>query len=161
MRLTGWIIVAVLAVLAIGGGHILWRDHIREPAIAAGPLSDALVAARDPQERNQIFDEVFARFVPPDAPLEERIPVLLANGFACDLSESDLVAGNHILFCARPVPDTAFCEGFTYYAYEAADGRIVETQGVGYETGNGRKNLFGICGDNRRRYLDLMQRIPA
>lgn len=139
-------ILAALVVLVLGGLGYWYFLH--EEQRLTGPLTEALLEVREPGERRQELDAVFARFVPEDAPLAERVPTLAANGFECSLRPAN-VAGSTILTCIRPTEGSRNCEGFLYYGYETAAGEIIETMGTTFFVSEARR-VLGRCDANLR-----------
>ena len=82
--------------------------------------------------------------------LSNRQSLLDENGFRCSVEPAN-VEGSHYLSCLRPTPGTGYCRGITYYAYETADGAIIETLGSAYDAGRDR-DLLGQCGGPRDEY---------
>jgi hypothetical protein len=137
--------VAVVAVAALGAVGLYLGT--REEAVARGELSEALVAA--PSDASALT-AVFSQYLPTDMTLSDRQSLLDENGFRCSVEPAN-VEGSHYLSCLRPTPGTGYCRGITYYAYETADGAIIETLGSAYNAGRDR-DLLGQCGGPRDEY---------
>lgn len=138
--------VLILAAGLVGGAAVFY-----EQPLAKGELFEALVQASEGGEDN--LTEVFAPFVAADAPLDDRVAPLLANGFRCDLRPAN-VEGSTMLVCRRPLEGSRYCQGFFYFSYETASGEIIETLGSAYDA-RGRANSFGLCDNNREAFPEL------
>src|SRR5690606_11993296 len=96
-------VTIALAVVLLGlGAFAIHRAFVYEEPMLSGPLTADLLAAREPETRRQDLGAVFAQFIPEDAALAAREPVLVANGFNCFLRPAN-VEGNTMLSCVRPV----------------------------------------------------------
>lgn len=146
MKAIWGVLVAVVAGLGL---LFFYNSVLREPSLPEGALFLALVEAAEQEQED--LGPVFARFVPPDAPLTERIEPLAANGFSCALRPA-YVEGSTILTCLRPLAGRGFCKGFNYFSYQTATGEIIETVGTSFEA-RGRANMFGQCENNRSAFL--------
>lgn len=142
--------VLILAAGLVGGAAFYGSVFYEQP-LAKGELFEALVQASEGGEDN--LTEVFAPFVAADAPLDDRVAPLLANGFRCDLRPAN-VEGSTMLVCRRPLEGSRYCQGFFYFSYETASGEIIETLGSAYDA-RGRANSFGLCDNNREAFLEL------
>lgn len=147
--------VAILLVAIIAG--VVTASYLalapREEPLPSGPLTQALLAYEGDETRRADLDSIFARFVSPTAPLKDRVPTLIANGFRCSLAAAN-VDGSTILSCTRPTEGTGYCRGFIYYAYETATGEILETRGTNFEADR-NADRSGQCDNNRSSFLAL------
>lgn len=153
MRKQALILVALVAAGLAGGAY--FGLIAREAPLASGELVEALL--RETDEHRQT--EVFARFVPVAAPLEQQVPVLLDNGFRCGI-EPAYVEGNSQLSCDRPIEGTGYCRGFRYFSYQTRTGEIIETLGSAYDR-QGDRNWLGRCEGLRQHYYTLADEIGA
>lgn len=147
---------AILAAAVLGAWF--YATEVYEPPLASGPLTEALMGSGTQEERTAYFDEVYARFIPPDSPLEDRIPTLLANGFRCDLHVPSKTRES--LVCVRPIEGTGYCKGFRYYAFrnvypDLGNAEYRDTAGSTYDDDSGEKWL-GRCKAKRESFFELM-----
>lgn len=147
MRKTVLTMVAVAAVGLAGAG--VYGFVLREEPLATGELVEALLQE---SEENKLTD-VFARFVPVEATLDQQIPVLVANGFRCGINPA-YVEGSSYLSCDRPIEGSGFCSGFRYFSYQTRTGEIIETLGSAFNRERDR-NVVGRCEDLRQHFFAL------
>lgn len=83
-------------ILAAGlaGGTAFYGSVFHEEPLAKGELYAALMQASEGGE--DYLTEIFTPFVAADAPLEDSVPPLLANGFRCDLRPSNVEGSTKI-----------------------------------------------------------------
>jgi hypothetical protein len=137
--------LAIVAVLGLGGAGLYLGT--RESSAAVGELSEALL--RVPSDATALT-AVFSQYLPADMALSERQALLDKNGFRCSVEAAN-VEGSRYLRCLRPTQNSGYCQGINYYAYETADGEIIETLGSPYDA-NRERNLLGQCDGPRQEY---------
>ena len=60
------------------------------------------------------------------APVIQQMATLESNGFDCAISPVK-ETGAQMLECRRPIDGRRYCDLFRYFAYETADGAIIES----------------------------------
>jgi len=121
---------ALVLVLAAGtvGAYRYW--FYEEPR-ATGPLAEAMLAAFDPRERQQVFNDIVAAHVDIAAPIIDQMAILNRNGFDCAISPVE-ETGAQMLNCRRPIDGRRYCDLFRYFAYETVAGEIIESLAHSY-----------------------------
>lgn len=147
MRETVLIMVAVAAAGLAGAG--VYGFVLREEPLATGELVEALL--QEPEENK--LTEVFARFVPVEAGLDQQANVLMANGFRCGIRPSN-VEGSRYLTCDRPIEGTGYCRGFQFFSYQTKAGDIIEVLGSDFD-GKRHRNMLGQCENFRQNFFEL------
>lgn len=145
-------IAALLTILIAAGAFWGYQAVFSEPTLASGPLVAALKQAREPKQARQNLDAVYDSHIANTLPIDERLPMLEAEGFRCRINTSDLIEGNRFLTCQRPLEGEGFCEGFSYYVYETAAGEIMDRTGTDYYVEPRSRDWNGRCSANEERY---------
>lgn len=124
-----------------------------ERVFLSGPLVEALKEARIDGQRRTDLNVIFDSFVPNTLTLEERVPLLKAEGFGCSIGVWRPNQDDRYLTCERPLEGTKFCEGFLYFVYETTDRRINLRNGTDYFVNESDRDEDGRCRFNEERYL--------
>jgi len=147
-------VVALVALAGIGLAAVaVYGLVLREEPLARSQLVEALLQAPD---ENRLTD-VFARFVPVKASLDEQVPALVASGFRCGINPAN-VDGSTYLTCDRPIEGTGYCRGFRYYSYQTATGEIIDVLGSAFDRTRDR-NVLGRCEDLRQHFFALTNEV--
>lgn len=146
------VVTGLIAVLVSGAAYTGYHAWNAEPAMASGPLVLALKESRASGERRNNLNAIYDEFIDNTLAIDQRVPLLEAEGFVCTISASNLLPENRILSCQRPLEGTRFCEGFLYYVYEAATGEILDRSGTDYYVHENDRDLGGRCLANEQRY---------
>ena len=123
IRLAKLIALMAVATAMIAVGYLYWH---REEARATGPLAEALLAHFDPNEDEQILDDVANDFFGRQTSIADRRAILETEGFDCVIRPAN-IAGNEILSCQRPIEGRLYCDRFNFYAYQTAEGEVIES----------------------------------
>lgn len=102
-----------------------------------------MLAAFDPEDRRQVFNDIVAAHVDIAAPVTEQLSTFENNGFDCAISPVP-ETGAKMLNCRRPVDGRRYCDLFRYLAYETADGEIIESLAHSF-TIPSRERTLGHC----------------
>ncbi|GEM_PF-1360864 len=132
-------LVLVLSA-ALFGAYRYW--FYEEPR-ATGLLAEAMMAAVDPEESRQIFNGIVADHVDVTAPVIEQITIFENNGFDCAISPVEETSAQ-MLNCRRPVDGRRYCDLLRYFAYETAEGAIIESLAHSFTIPSGDRHL-GRC----------------
>jgi len=145
-------LIPLYLALLIAGGVLGYAFLFSEPNLPSGPLVAAIKEAREPEGRRQNFDAIFDRFVSNALSLEDRVPLLEAEGFRCTITQFRSVEGDSHLACQRPLEGQRFCEGFSYYAYQTREGVITNRIGTDFYVAHSDRDWDGGCAANEERY---------